>query len=145
MAAENAPEQRPMARFNSFADIVALAAEKRDIKFKSDLERHVRPISVGEGKIELALEQGADPQLATELSRKLEAWTGRRWIIAVARAGGSATIAQQKKDARDSAFKWAREQADVQAVLKAFPGAEILNVIEPAQAAPTEEQDDEPR
>ena len=75
----------------------------------------------------------------------MEAWTGRRWIIAVSTSGGEATLAQQRKDAKDSAFKWAKSQADVQAVLKAFPGAEILNVSEVEPISTPEEAEDEPR
>ena len=146
VAAETSTSARTvMQGFKSFADIVKLAADKRDIKFKSDLERFVRPISVADGKLELALEQGAEPGLANEISRKLEQWTGRRWIIAVSKAGGEATMAQQKKEAKDSAFKWARAQKDVQAVLKAFPGAEILNVTDVEILNSTEEADDESR
>ena len=143
--AENGHDNQPQARIKSLADVVALAKAKRDIKFQIDLEKYIRPISVADGKIELVLERGADPGLANELSRKLEAWTGRRWIIAVSTQGGEATVAQQRKDAKDSAFKWAKAQADVQAVLKAFPGAEILNVSEVEPVSTPEEAEDEPR
>ena len=139
-------EHQPVARkFSSFADVVALAAEKRDIKFKSDLERYIRPISVADGKIEIALEAGAEAGLANEMSRKLEQWTGRRWIVVVARGGGEATVAQQRKDAKDTAFKWARAQKDVQTILQAFPGAEILNVTEAETLNSLEETDEESR
>ena len=143
--AEGSQAAPPTASIKTFADIVAMATEKRDIKFKSDLERHIRPISVSDGKIEIALESVTDPGLPGELSRKLEQWTGRRWIVAVSKAGGETTIAQQKKDAKNSAMQWAREQKDVQAVLKTFPGAEILNVTEPEIPTPAEEADDEHR
>ncbi|MDE2383891.1 MAG: DNA polymerase III subunit gamma/tau [Alphaproteobacteria bacterium] len=131
--------------FKSFADVIALAAERRDIKFKSDLERHVRPVSVADGKIEIALEAGAEPGLANEMARKLDQWTGRRWIVAVAKTGGEATVAQLRKEAKDSAFKWAKAQKDVQAVLKAFPGAEILNVTDVETLGSVEETDEESR
>jgi len=140
--APNAP-QTVMRSVSDFAGIVALAGEKRDIRFKDSLERYVRPVSVADGRIEMALEQGADPAIANELSRKLEQWTGKRWIVAVSRSGGGETIAQQKKDAKASAFKWAREQKDVQAILKAFPGAEITNVTDIEAPSITEEPTDE--
>jgi DNA polymerase-3 subunit gamma/tau len=143
--ADHGHAQRPTAQLKTFSDIVALAAEKRDIKFKSALERFIRPISMSDGKIELALEPGAEPGLTNELSRKIEQWTGRRWIVAVSKSGGEATLAQQKKDAKASAFKWARAQKEVQAVLKTFPSAEILNVTEPEILSNTEETEDEPR
>ena len=95
--------------------------------------------------MEIALEAASDPGLPGELSRKLEQWTGRRWIVAVSKAGGEATIAQQKKDAKNSALQWARSQKDVQAVLKAFPGAEIVNVTEAEIPTVAEEIEDEHR
>jgi DNA polymerase III subunit gamma/tau len=128
---------------NSFNDIIALAQTRRDIKFKSDLESYVRPISVSEGKIEIALAEGANPTIANELSRKLEAWTGRRWMVMVAKSGGAAPLAQLKKDAKESAFRAAREHPDVQLILKRFPGAEILNVTASETPHPTEEQHEE--
>ncbi len=135
----------PHQSFRSFADVIALASERRDIKFKSDLEAYVRPISVSDGKIELALEAAADPSLANELSRKLEAWTGKRWIVVVSKSGGDTTIKQQRKETKDSGFQWAKAQKDVQAVLKAFPNAQIVNVTEPEILKPMEDNDEESR
>ena len=136
--------------FKNFADIIALATERRDIKLKSDLETYVRPIAVSEGKVEIALVEGANPAIANELSRKLEAWTNRRWMVMVAKSGGAAPAAQIRKDAKDSAFRNAREHPDVQAILKKFPGAEILNVrdLEAPKPEPfknTEDLDEESR
>jgi DNA polymerase-3 subunit gamma/tau len=128
--------------FSSFKEIVALVAEKRDIKLKSDLERHVRPIRVAPGQIELALEPHSPPGLPGELSRKLEAWTGQRWMVLVAKEGGDKPLAQQNKDARESLFKEARENPDVQAILKRFPGAEIVDVRD--FETPAVESDEEP-
>ncbi|MBC8036039.1 MAG: DNA polymerase III subunit gamma/tau [Rhizobiales bacterium] len=131
----------------SFNDILALAAEKRDIKLKSDLERLVRPIRVSPGQFELALEASAPPGLANEISRKLEAWTGLRWMVLVAKDGGARPVAAQAKESRDGAFRRAREHPDVQAVLKRFPGAEIVDVREPEALVPQpmSETDEESR
>jgi DNA polymerase III subunit gamma/tau len=132
-----------------FEQIVALASDKRDIKLKTELERFVRPISVSDGKIEIALEPGAPPMLTNELSRKLEAWTGRRILVMLSKSGGAATISSQKKEARQTAEREVRERPDVQAILKAFPGAEIVKVRDPetytAIEPATEDTDEEPR
>ncbi len=117
--------------FSTFRHIVDYVAEKRDIKLRNDLERQVRPIRVAPGQIELAMEPGAHPGLANELARKLEAWTGMRWMVLVAREGGEKPLALQHKDARESLFREAREHPGVQAVLKRFPGAEIVDVRDP--------------
>ena len=100
---------------------------------------------MADGQIEIALEQGAEPGLSNEISRKLEQWTQRRWMVLVARDGGETTVSQQRKEAKDSAFQWAKAQKEVQAVLKAFPGAEILNVREFENSNFVEETDEESR
>ena len=113
---------------------MALAAEKRDIRLKSDLENLVRPIRVSPGRFEMALEPRAHPGLANEIARKLEAFTGMRWMVMVSKDGGDKPLAQQRQESRDSLFIMAREHPDVQAVLRRFPGAEIVDVREPEQA-----------
>jgi DNA polymerase-3 subunit gamma/tau len=143
-SAPPAAEPRAIA---GFADILALAAEKRDVRLKTDLERLVRPIRVGPGQFELALEPSAHPGLAGEIGRKLEAWTGRRWMVLVAREGGETPIAQRRKAERDSLFRQARDSPDVQAVLRRFPGAAIIDVREPEAPVPQpmSEADEESR
>jgi len=138
------PEPRA---FSAFKDILGLAAEKRDIRLKNDLERLVRPIRVAAGQVELALEPGAHPGLPGELARKLEAWTGLRWMVMVAKDGGDTPIARQRQESRDSLFRAAREHPDVQAVLKRFPGAEIVDVRQPDSepSQPMSETDEESR
>jgi DNA polymerase III subunit gamma/tau len=121
-----------------FDQIIALATEKRDVKLKAELERFVRPISVADGKIELALEPGAPPTLTNELSRKLEAWTGKRFMVLVSKSGGSATFSSQKQAAKQTAEREVRELPAVQAILKTFPGAEIVKVRDPDTFMPTE-------
>ncbi len=138
-----APQSEPSQprAFSSFADILALANEKRDIKLKSDLESLVRPIRVSTGQFELALEPHASPSLPGEISRKLEAWTGMRWMVMVAKEGGDKPLARQRQENRDSLFVMAREHPDVQAVLKRFPGAEIVDVRELEQSIPQQVSD----
>ncbi len=136
-------------RLTRFEQIVALANDKRDVKLKTELERFVRPISVADGKIELALEPGAPATLTNELSRKLEAWTGRRFMVLVSKSGGDDTISSQKKEAKQTAEREVRELPDVQAILKTFPGAEIVKVRDPdafiAIEHITEDHDEESR
>jgi DNA polymerase III subunit gamma/tau len=131
-----------------FAAIVSLANEKRDIKLKTELERFVRPIIVEGSKVEIALEPGAPQGLPGELGRKLEMWTGRRYMVSVARDGGAETLYKQKKSAEAVTLAEVKARPDVQAYLKAFPGAEIVKVREPDTFTTTEtpeETDEESR
>ena len=120
-----APENRPFAHLR---DIAAYVGEKRDVRLKHQIETLMRHLRVSPGQIEVALEPSAPPGLPGELARKLEAWTGYRWMVLVAREGGEKPLAQQSREARDTVYREVREHPDVQAVLKVFPGAEIVNV-----------------
>ena len=122
------PPAQTQASFSSFEDVVNLVSKMRDIKLKTMLETKVRPIKVSEGKIEIALEPGTSQGLAGELSRKMEAWTGRRWMVLIAREGGAEPLQRQREEARDTVFKKARDHPVIQSVFEKFPGAEIVDV-----------------
>ena len=131
------------AGFASFDELVAYVSSKRDVKLVRELERHVLPVSIGVGRIELSLLPDAPIGIANELSRRLEAWTGNRWIVSVSTSEAPGqTIADQKRERRDDLFRRARESDDVQAVLKGFPRAEIMEVrdLRAETAAPPDEQ-----
>jgi DNA polymerase III subunit gamma/tau len=149
VVAEVAAAPTAPVALSRFEQVVELASQNRDIKLKEQLERFVRPIAVSDSRIELALEDDAPPTLTNELSRKLEAWTGRRILVMVARTGGAAPLKSQRKEARLTAEREARDLPDVQAILKAFPGSDIIEVRDPAgftlPDTATEETDEEPR
>jgi len=115
-------------RLETFADLVALTGAKRELKLKHALETMVRPVRFEPGQVEIALTADAAPGLAAELSKKLEQWTGQRWLVALSRDGGEATIAEQKKAAREQLVDDARADPLVAAVLARFPGSEIVDV-----------------
>ena len=122
--------------FASLAEIAAFVGERRDIKLKSDIERFVRPIRVESGRIEMALEPDAPVSLPGEMARRLEGWTGRRWMVTVSHSGGDAPLSVARKAAREGLFAEAREHPAVKAVLQRFPGAEIVDVRPSDMAAP---------
>ncbi|MHA0110949.1 hypothetical protein ACXYUI_27995, partial [Klebsiella pneumoniae] len=73
----------PVLRVTSFTQLVALAGQKRDIMTKSALESDLRLVRFEEGRLEVALEPNASRAMITELARKFELWTGRRWTVIV--------------------------------------------------------------
>jgi DNA polymerase-3 subunit gamma/tau len=115
-------------RLESFADVVAMVAARRDIRLKTALERHVRLVSFAPGRIDISLEPGAPAGLANELGRKLQQWTGARWIVAVSAEKGAQTLAEQARDAEAVRLREAAAEPLVQAALKRFPGAAIVKV-----------------
>jgi len=126
MPAADAPPGLPDPQ--SFEAAVALIGERRDISLQLDVQRYVRPVSFKPGAIVFEPAPGAPADLARRLSSRLKEWTGRTWLIAANGAGGGETLIEQEKKAR--AAERAAIEADpfVQAVLTAFPGAQIGEV-----------------
>jgi DNA polymerase III subunit gamma/tau len=116
----------------SFEDLIALAAEKRDLATKSALERDVRLVRFEDGTLELALEPSARKTLVGELSKKLSDWTGRRWMVAVSAEAGMPSLRAQAEARKAELKDEVRDDPLVQAVLARFPGAAIVDVRPPA-------------
>ncbi len=136
----------PQARANagpmlaSFADVVKLAATKRDAKLRTELESYVHLVSFAEGRIEMRLEDRAPTDLSGRLALRLKEWTGAQWLVTVnASAEGEPTL----RDARTA------EVMDHPLVKKAFdlfPGAEIMSIRDaqtPLAIEPDDNDDEE--
>jgi DNA polymerase III subunit gamma/tau len=119
----------------SFEDLVALAAERRDLTIKSALERDVRLVRFEDGRLEISLEPSAPKSLTGELSKKLADWTGRRWMVIVSAEPGMPSLYTQAQTRKSELKDGVRTDPLVQAVLARFPGAEIVDVRPPADAA----------
>jgi DNA polymerase III subunit gamma/tau len=135
-AEDAAPAPRVIGRFE---DLIALAAEKRDLAIKTALERDVRLVHCEDGRLDVALEPSAPKALVGDLSRKLSQWTGRRWMVVVSGETGAPTVKAQNDSRQASLKDSVRADPLVQAVLARFPGAEIVGVTRQQAAAATVE------
>jgi DNA polymerase-3 subunit gamma/tau len=142
-----AAHETPLVRLTQFEDVVALAAKQRDIQLKLALERDVHLIRFEEGSIEFSLEVGASAQLAQNLMKRLQEWTGMRWMVAISKAQGAPSLKQQAAAKIKEAQTGFEADPIVQSVLAAFPGAQIVSVrsadAPPAAVTETVESNDE--
>ncbi len=135
----------PIVSIGSFEQLIALAAEKRDIAVKMALERDVRLVRCEDGQLEIALEASAPKTLVHDLSRKLSAWTGKRWMVVVSQERGAATMRAQMEERQAEIERGVQSDPLVRAVLDRFPGAKIVGVTqtgadnEAAEAPPDDE------
>jgi DNA polymerase-3 subunit gamma/tau len=124
-----APAPQAFANPRTYADLVALAGEKRDILVKHALESSLRPVSIGDGRLEVALVENADPGIIQNLMAKLKLWTGRLWVISLANdAAHVPTMRQQREEHVEAAHAQAHDDPLVQAILDTFPGSRLLPV-----------------
>jgi DNA polymerase-3 subunit gamma/tau len=128
----------PAVRLSTFEDVVALAALHRDIQLKLALERDVRLVRFEDGAIEFSPAPGASAQLAQVLMRRLQEWTGRRWIVAVASEAGAPSLKEVADEKARLAMNGVRADPLVRRALEIFPGAEIVAVRVAEEVAPVE-------
>lgn len=114
---------------NTFADVVALAGDKRDAKLKIHLEDHVSLVKFDPaGSIDLYLLEGAPRELANELREKLNKWTGRLWVVVLSKDMGERPIGDVRREREQAELDELKSHPAVAAVLEAFPGADISEV-----------------
>jgi DNA polymerase III subunit gamma/tau len=133
-APQSEPQAAPHLRLSSFPEIVALAAEKRDLAIKAALENDVRLVRLEDGRLEVALEPNAPRSLVNDLSRKLEGWTGRRWTVIVSNAAAQPTLRAQAQAQQNELETAVQADPRVQDVMAKWPGAKIETVRRTSQA-----------
>jgi DNA polymerase-3 subunit gamma/tau len=142
-AAAVAPAPAPVAapsaapRLAKFEDVVALARAKRDVALLRALEHDMRIARFETGRIEFTPIASAQPTLAATLAKKLQDWTGERWMIVIARDAAAAPTLRETAEAREvEKREGAAAHPVVRKVMEQFPGARIVAVRAPEVHAP---------
>jgi DNA polymerase-3 subunit gamma/tau len=138
--AETKPDPR------SFEEVVALFAERREIMLRSHLATNCHLVHFEPGRLEIRPTERAPRDLANKVGDLLSSWTGERWVVSVAGAGGLPTLHEQAQAADRARHDWALAHPVIAAYLEAFPGAVVEAVrdheIEAGQALPDAEPSD---
>ncbi|MEP9386598.1 DNA polymerase III subunit gamma/tau [Mesorhizobium sp. KR9-304] len=121
-------EAAPAVPVKSLADIAALADANRDMLFKTQFKSCIRLVRIDPGRLDVSLTADAPKSLVTDLSARLEKWTGRRWMVSVSRDEGGQTLAEAEAAKKNDAILDARNDPAVAAILARFPGAKIIDV-----------------
>ncbi len=88
----------------------------------------MRVVRCEDGQLEIALEPNAARTLVNDLSRKLQQWTGRSWMVVISREPGQPTLKSVADAKKADLETGVRADPLVKAVLERFPGAEIVGV-----------------
>jgi DNA polymerase III subunit gamma/tau len=123
-------------RLARFDDVVALARSKRDIQLTQSLERDVRLARFEQGSIAFTLVEGGESGLAQTLSRRLQEWTGERWMVALVPGSTASTLRETAQAREAERTSNAASHPLVQKVLDRFKGARIVDVRRPEAQSP---------
>ena len=118
----------PRAHFARFEDVVTHAAANRDIQLKLALEQDVRLLRFEQGTIEFSLVPGASAQIAQNLMRRMQEWTGHRWMVAVSSRQGGPSLKELADAAESKKRSGIEANPLVRSALDMFPGARIMAV-----------------
>jgi DNA polymerase-3 subunit gamma/tau len=118
------------AHVSSFQDVVELAGRRRDVKLRINLEDNVslHRFDPAQGLIELHLLPAAPKELGNELREKLNAWTGRKWMIALAPKMGQPTLGSLAREQAARELESLKQHPALAAVLSQFPEARIASI-----------------
>ncbi|MBC8239221.1 MAG: hypothetical protein H8E30_01975 [Alphaproteobacteria bacterium] len=133
-ASGHAPDDRVPSNdqafvIDSFAAMADHAKTTRDGRLYHHLMEDVRLVAFRPGHLEIRPEDSAPSDLANNLRRKLEAWTGDAWAVVInSQAEGQAPLAAQQRQAEADILADTENDPLVKAVLDTFPGAKVTNV-----------------
>lgn len=123
-----APQAQGHLVLGSFAEVIKLVAEKRDVRLKQQLEGDTHLVRCEDGRLDFRPTRNAAPTLAGDLQKKLTDWTGRRWIVTISSEEGEPTVRERLAAEQADRERGVLAHPSVQAILAKFPGAEIVAV-----------------
>ncbi len=129
-AAEAPEAQASGVEITSLADIVALAEHHREVDLRHWLMADVHLVRFSPGHIELRQNEIVLKPMAKELSEKLQAWTGLRWMVVLSEERGDPTLEEQAAEKIAAKLRAAEDDPLVRQVLKTFPDAAISGLRE---------------
>ena len=129
-AGETIADQAPDSGVTCFGDVVALAGQHREMNLRHWLVSDVHLVRFSPGHIELRQNEVVLKPLAGELGEKLQAWTGRRWMVALSEEPGEPTLEEQAEAKVAAKLRAAEDDPLVRQVLKIFPDAQIAGLRE---------------
>jgi len=121
-----APVERPDPK--SFEEVVALFGARREALLRTQLAANVHLVHFEPGRLEFRPQPAAPRDLASRVGDLLSQWTGRRWVVSIASAGGAPTLHEQERASAAQRRQAAATHPLIQAVLETFPGASIQAV-----------------
>ena len=112
----------------SFEDLISLSSIKKEIHLKYDLENNVNLIKFSEGKIDISFNENLDKNFVRNLSEKLLEWTGKRWVITLAKEIGQKTFAELQNMKKNELFEIEKKSEIYKKFKDIFSDVELLEV-----------------
>ena len=86
------------------------------------------PVKIADGVLDFRPADGAPERLSQDLSQKLKAATGNRWVVSISNQQGEPTLAQMADKAEENLRGQIMEQPLVKNIIDLFPDAQLKEI-----------------
>ena len=112
----------------TMADVVQALENNGEIVFATRLRMFAHPVKIADGVLDFRPADGAPERLSQDLSQKLKAATGNRWVVSISNQQGEPTLAQVADKAEENLRGQIMEQPLVKNILNLFPDAQLKEI-----------------
>ncbi len=127
-------------RLSKFEDVLDLLEKERQPTLWGEAKAYIRPAVFADGTISCDVKAGAPVDLLRRLTDFLEISTGRVWDVQTAKTSQE-TVKEREQRLLGEQIEAVKADPEVQAALKAIPGAEIVEVSRAQSLEAGEPQD----
>ena len=114
----------------NFQDLIDQANKENEIELKYDLERNVKLVSFNKGTIDISFNEKLNKNFIKNLTEKLLAWTGERWIISLSKNINAKSVYEKNLEDRTSKINEFKQSKIAQDIQKVFPDAKLIDLKE---------------
>ena len=130
------------ADFSSLQQIAARLDEDGEKILAARLRKHLRPVSLSAGKLEVQIDGDVSETLLGQLARFMSQKSGQPWLVSASQQEGGPTLAELDRQEDEQAKQAVAGHPVVAAVLDQFEGAEIT-AVRPHEPNPDDQLNDE--
>ena len=109
-------------------DVVQALEKAGEMVFAMHMRMYAHPVKIKDKTIEFRIADGAPDRLSQDLSQKLKAATGDRWVVSVSNQPGEATLAQLADQDEANLRAHILEQPLVKNIVNLFPDAQLKEI-----------------
>lgn len=118
-------ENAATVQITSIKDMAKLARENKEMLLAFNIENHIRPIEISNGKFVCAFTEDAPDHLSMTLAKFLTKATGISWSVETRASAAAKTQNEVKQEKKERELAELKQDPLVAGVLNAFKGAKI--------------------
>lgn len=120
----------PVKTLASFSELISLCARRGEMALASKLRQFASLVSFSPPEIVLFFTHDVGRECIAKLKPCLEQWTGKSWQITLSDTKGLPTLHEAEKTRKENVMNDAKTEPLVRQALEAFPGAEVIEVVD---------------